>query len=662
MHEIPLLINISIALATAFAGGLLARRLRLPAIVGYLFAGIAIGPFTPGFVGDIETISQLAELGVIFLMFGVGLHFSLRDLWKVRHIAVPGALGQMLLATLLGFFLSRSWGWSISASIVLGLSISIASTVVLLRGLVDQNLLNTPHGRVAVGWLVLEDLATIFILILMPSLSGRGGGVQWSELGFTLLKAALFVALMFFLGKRFIPWILDRIAHTRSRELFILAVLVIALITALGAAELFTVSLALGAFAAGAIVSESPLSYQVGADVLPFREAFAVLFFVSVGMLVNPDFLLANFVDVAALTFLIIFGKAIITMLLGLFIPGQGKTFLVVAAGLSQIGEFSFIIGQGALMLGIFDRNQYSLLLAASLLSIMVNPLLFRFLPNVERSMQRFPAVWKLFNREAIGVSVPRNQNIPPVVLVGYGRVGRHLINLLRPMGIPLVIIEADADRVEELNGMQIPTIYGDAANSEVLLHAGLESARALVVTVPEQAAAELIVAAAHMANPDLVIVARAATEEGIRRLADLGARFVIHPELEGGLEMVRHTLLQLGFPLREVDGYSEEVRSKHYEFVESSNANQHVLRKLMRQVGEIEINWLEIPENSPLIGATLAQSDLRGQTGASVVALVRNGKLSANPKSSTIFREGDRIGVISDPKQLSDLERLLNN
>jgi monovalent cation:H+ antiporter-2, CPA2 family len=662
VHEIPLLVNISIALATAFAGGLLARRLRLPAIVGYLFAGIAIGPFTPGFVGDIETISQLAELGVIFLMFGVGLHFSLRDLWKVRHIAIPGALGQMLLATLLGFLLSQSWGWSISSSIVLGLAISIASTVVLLRGLVDQNLLNTPHGRVAVGWLVLEDIATIFILILMPSLSGRESGFQWSELGLTLLKAALFVALMFFLGKRFIPWILDRIAHTRSRELFILAVLVIALVTALGAAELFTVSLALGAFAAGAIVSESPLSYQVGADVLPFREAFAVLFFVSVGMLVNPGFLLANLADVATLTLLIIFGKAIITMLLGLFIPGQGRTFLVVAAGLSQIGEFSFIIGQGALMLGIFDRNQYSLLLAASLLSVMVNPLLFRILPNVERSMQRFSAIWKLLNRQVISGSLARDPNIPPVVLVGYGRVGRHLINLLRPMEIPLVIIEADADRVEELNAMQIPTIYGDAANSEVLLHAGLESARALVVTVPEQAAAELIVATAHRANSELAIVARAATEQGIRRLADLGARFVIHPELEGGLEMVRHTLLQLGVPFREVDRYSEDVRSKHYEFGESSSANQQILRKLMRQVGEIEINWLEIPGNSPVIGTTLAQSDLRGRTGASVVALVRNGKLTANPKSSTVFQEEDQIGVICDPNQLSDLEGLLNN
>ncbi|HNO93437.1 MAG TPA: cation:proton antiporter, partial [Anaerolineales bacterium] len=279
MHEITLIINIVVALVVAFIGGVIARRLGLPTIVGYLFAGIAIGPFTPGFVGDTHTISQLAELGVIFLMFGVGLHFSLSDLWKVRSIAIPGALGQMALTTLLAFFLSRSWGWDASAGIVLGLAISIASTVVLLRGLMDKGLLNTAHGQAAVGWLVLEDLATVLILVLMPTLANTSGPFDWAGLGLTLVKASAFVILLLFVGKRFIPWVLLQIAHTRSRELFILAILAITLGTALGAAELFGVSFALGAFIAGVVVSESPLSHQVGADVFPFREAFAVLFF-----------------------------------------------------------------------------------------------------------------------------------------------------------------------------------------------------------------------------------------------------------------------------------------------------------------------------------------------------------------------------------------------
>src|SRR5919109_226912 len=316
MHEIPLLMNIAIALVVAFCGGLIARRLGLPTIIGYMLAGIAIGPFTPGFEGDPDTIGQLAELGVIFLMFGVGLHFSLDDFWKVRSIAIPGSLGRMARMILLGFGLSQSWGWTVTSGIVIGLAISIASTVALLRGLMDNGLLNTPHGQAAIGWVVVEDLATVLILVLMPTLVNTSDGFNWLQLGLTLLKAAGFVALMLFTGTKLIPWVLLRIAHTRSRELFILAILTIALGIALGAAELFGVSLALGAFIAGVVVSESPLSHQVGADIFPFRESFAVLFFVSIGMLVNPVYLFNNLGHVLALTALIIIGKTIVTLLL----------------------------------------------------------------------------------------------------------------------------------------------------------------------------------------------------------------------------------------------------------------------------------------------------------------------------------------------------------
>lgn len=657
MHELPLLINITIALATAFVGGLLARRVGLPAIVGYLLAGIVIGPFTPGFVGDSETISQLAELGVIFLMFGVGLHFSFSDLWKVRAIAIPGALGQMSLATLLGFALAAAWGWTPAAGITMGLSISIASTVVLLRGLMDNNLLNTPHGQSAVGWLVLEDLATVLILILMPALASQGD-FSWVSLGTTLLKAAAFVGLMTLVGKRFIPWLLDRIAHTRSRELFILVILVITLATALGAAEIFAVSLALGAFVAGVIVSESPLSHQVGADLLPFREAFAVLFFVSVGMLVNPGFLIQNLGQVFALSLLIVVGKALITLLLGVVLPGQAMTFLVVAAGLSQIGEFSFIVGQAGLALGILNRDQYSLILAAALLSITINPWMFRLIPRGEAWLRSLPGVWRRLDHHPMPARLPMPDS--PVVLVGFGRVGGHLVSVLRSLDVPIQVIEADVERIELLNKIQVPALYGDAANSEVLTHAGLQNAKALVVSVPEEASTELIVSAAHDLNPNLPIIARASTEEGITRLIELGARFVIHPELEGGLEMVRHTLLQLGLPRREVDTYAEEVRSKQYAAIAQSETAQPLIRDLLRAVGEIEISWVEVPLGSPVVGRTLAESDLRGRTGASVVALVRAHKLQANPKSSLRFEAYDRIGVIGDQMQIAALEEYL--
>ncbi|UYN92439.1 MAG: cation:proton antiporter [Anaerolineales bacterium] len=660
MHHLPLLINISIALAAAFIGGLLARRVKLPAIVGYLLAGIAIGPFTPGFVGDTDTISQLAELGVIFLMFGVGLHFSFADLWKVRKIAVPGAVLQMALGTLAGYALSQVWGWPPAAGITMGLGISIASTVVLLRGLMDNNLLNTPHGRVAVGWLVLEDLATVLILILMPALAPQGGAFAISTLGLTLLKAGAFVVLMFLVGKRFIPWLLDRIAHTRSRELFILAILVITLATALGASEIFSVSLALGAFVAGAIVSESPLSHQVGADVLPFREAFAVLFFVSVGMLVNPIFLVQNLGQVFVLTLVVVLGKVFINLLIGFLIPGQARTFMVVAAGLSQIGEFTFIVGQAGLMLGLLDRNQYSLILAAALLSITVNPWMFRLIPKAEQLLKGVPWLWKRLDRHTTPPTTDEKAGEQPVVLVGYGRVGGHLLSVLRSMDIPVKVIEADVERVEMLNRENIPVLYGDAANSEVLTHAHLQHAKALVVSVPEEAAAEMIVSAAHDINPKLPIIARAASEEGIQRLSELGASFVVHPELEGGLEMVRHALLELGLPRREVDEYAEQVRLKRYEAMNEYSTAQPLVRNILRAIGEIEITWIEVPQDSPLVGQTLAQSDLRGKTGASVVALVRDQKLNANPKSSTKFQAGDRVGIIGDSAQIFAVEAYL--
>ena len=357
-HHVPLLVDIALALGYALVGGLVARRLGLPTIVGYLFAGVALGPFTPGVSGDIESIQQLAELGIILLMFGIGLHFSLRDLWLVRDIAIPGALIQMGVATAIGYWLALGWGWSPSAALVLGLAISVASTVVLLRGLMDLGALETPHGRVAVGWLVLEDLATVGILVLLPAVLSPDQTGGWVIAVLAIAKAAMFIALMLFLGKRVIPAALSAIAGTESRELFVLVALTLAVGTALASAEVFGVSLALGAFVAGVVVAESPYSHQVGADLLPFREAFAVLFFVSVGMLVNPAYLWHHWPQVAALTALIVVGKSLIAALLGFAFPYPVRTALIVAAGLSQIGEFSFIVGQAGLNLGVLDQTQ----------------------------------------------------------------------------------------------------------------------------------------------------------------------------------------------------------------------------------------------------------------------------------------------------------------
>ena len=660
MHEVTLLINIAVALAVAFFGGVLARRIGLPTIVGYMLAGILIGPFTPGFVGDMETISQLAELGIIFLMFGVGLHFSLHDLWKVRSIAIPGALGRMAITTLLGFGLGRILGWSITAGIVIGLSISIASTVVLLRGLMDYGLLNTQQGQAAVGWVIVEDVATVLILVLMPALVPTTEGFNWEQLGLTLLKATAFFLVALFAGTRLIPWLLLRIAHTRSRELFILGVLVIALGIALSAAELFGVSLALGAFVAGVVVSESPLSLQVGADVLPFREAFAVLFFVSIGMLVNPDYLLNNIGSILAITGLIVLGKALITILMGFVFPWPARTTVVLAISLSQIGEFSFILGQEELGLGLLDQSQYSLILAGALLSIMLNTPAFRLIDPLEKWLKRFPAVWKLLDRQGPALPETMKSMQSHVVIVGYGRVGRHIVSLLGEMQIPHLVVEADSQRVGELDQQGVPSLYGDAANSEVLAHAGLAHARALVVAGPDEDASALVVTAARDLAPDLPIIARAASEEGTKRLTELGAQDVIHPELEGGLEIVRHTLLQLGFPLQEIYSYTDAVRRDHYDLQLNTEEEHRLLHDLLDAAKGIEIKWFRLAQDSPLVGQTLANANLRAQTGASVVALLREGDLIANPKSVTVFHTGDRIGLIGDKEEVEAVERLL--
>ena len=660
MHELPLLINIAVALVVALIGGILARRIGLPTIVGYMLAGIAIGPFTPGFEGDADTISQLAELGVIFLMFGVGLHFSLNDFWKVRSIAVPGSLGRMAMMTLLGFVLSQWWGWTVTSGIVMGLAISIASTVVLMRGLMDNGLLNTSHGQAAIGWVVVEDLATVLILVLMPTLANTSSGFDWGGLGLTLLKAAGFVALVLFAGTRLIPWILLRIAHTRSRELFILAILAISLGIALSAAELFGVSLALGAFVAGVVVNESPLSHQVGADIFPFREAFAVLFFVSIGMLVNPVYLFNNVGHILLLTALIVIGKSMLTLLLGLVFPWQAYTALVVGAGLSQIGEFSFILGQAGIGLGLLDQDQYSLILAAALLSITVNPLMFRLIPPTEKFVRKLPFLWRLLDHHKTHSLPPEETIEGHVVIVGYGRVGHHIVDVLGEIGIPRLVIDADAERIEELSRQGIPNLYGDASNSEVLTHARLERARALVVAGPDESASELVVAAARDIAAKLPIVARATTQDGIDRLAKFGAQDVIHPELEGGLEVMRHTLLALGFPLQEIIRYMDAVRRDHYDMQVNSAEEHRLLHDLIHASRNIEVVWLTLTLGNPLVGQTLAAGNLRARTGASVVAILRDQQVMANPKSMTVFQANDRIGLIGDTEEIEAAEKLL--
>lgn len=659
-HNLILFATITMGILTAFIGGYIARKLGLPTLVGYLLAGLVIGPFTPGFVGDSDSISQLAEMGVIFMMFGVGLHFSLKDLWSVRRIAIPGAVLQMTLATLLGFGLTQLWGWSVSAGLVLGLAISIASTVVLLRGLADNGLLNTAHGKVAVGWLVLEDLATVGILVLLPALVSESGNTL-EAIGLAVVKTGAFVAIMLFIGARVMPWLLTRIAHTRSRELFILAVVALALGTAFSAAELFGVSLALGAFLAGVIVSESDISHQVGAEIVPFRDVFSVLFFVSIGMLVNPASVFANLGQVIALTVLIVIGKGVITLLLGFVLPASGRTLLVVAAGLSQIGEFSFIVGQAGMSLGILTQDQYGLILAGAVISIILNPFMFQLIPGVEALLQRVPILWQ---RMEVGGPTPEPVHKgmkDHVIIVGYGRVGTHIGRVLEHLKLPFLVVEQDAAQATQLQKAGIKTLLGDAANSEIINHAGLNEARALVVTVPDETAAELVVAAAHHFAPNLPIIARAGTESGVSRLTAHGAHHIIHPELEGGLEIVRHTLMTLGYPMGQIQQYVDAVRRDAYAAVLPNSGKHRVLDQLLTASRGMEIAWQPVTAGSPLEGQTIVEANLRARVGVSIIALVRDEQVLPNPKSDTRLLEGDMVGLIGSPHELAEAAHLLS-
>jgi CPA2 family monovalent cation:H+ antiporter-2 len=526
---------------------------------------------------------------------------------------------------------------------------------------VDNGLLNTAHGRVAVGWLVLEDLATIGILVLLPALVGTGTGNPVQNALVALLKTAVFVGTMLFVGTRLLPWLLTRIAHTRSRELFILAVVAVALGTALAAGQLFGISLALGAFLAGVVIGESEVSHQVGAEVLPFREIFAVLFFVSVGMLVNPAALVANAGQVLALTTLIVAGKAVLTVLLGLVLPGSARTMLVVGAGLSQIGEFSFIVGQAGVALGVMSQDQYGLILAGALLSIVVNPLLFKAIPHVERALRQRPALWRRLERGGPTPEPVAHGMTGHVVIVGYGRVGAHIVSLLTRLEVPFLVIEQDAARATEFQQRGVPTLFGDAANSEILTHAGLEKARALVVTVPDETAGELIVTAARDIAGDLPIIARASTDTGVQRLTHHGAQDVINPELEGGLEVVRHTLLALSYPLVQVQQYVDAVRRDTYDAAITTHEEHLMLDQLLSTVRGMEIAWRAMAPTSSLVGKTIAETNLRARTGASIIAVVRGHGVLANPKSHTVFAAGDLVGLIGDAEQVMTAARLID-
>lgn len=554
-HGTDLLMTLAVGLGAAFVGGMLANRLRLPPLVGYLLAGMVIGPFTPGLVANAGLVTELAEVGVILLMFGVGLHFSIKDLWAVRNIAVPGALAQIGLATLMGLALSTWWGWSLGAGIVFGLALSVASTVVLLRALTERGIVESVDGRIAVGWLIVEDLAMVLVLVLLPALAvylgapaaepAQATGSVWGTLALTLGKVTLFVALMLAAGTRLFPWMLTRVANTGSRELFTLSVLATSLGVAYLAAQLFDVSFALGAFFAGVVVSGSHLSHQVAEDALPLQDAFAVLFFVSVGMLFDPRAVLQAPGQLVATVAVIMGGKSLAAMAIVWLFRYPTRTALMVSASLAQIGEFSFILASLGLSLGLLPVEEQNLILAGAIISISLNPLLFSASDRLLAWLLRHPELIDWLDRRARHPSPALRVTMLPLqghaVVVGHGRVGAQVAQALAAAGVPVIVIEQNRQAVEDLRQQGIQAIYGDAAHLDVLEHAAIDTARLVVVAIPNPTDARAIVAHARRENPAACIVARTHVEGEQTFLEGHGADQAVYAETELAKTMLRH-------------------------------------------------------------------------------------------------------------------------
>ena len=553
-HNLTLITTIASGFGLALIFGFIAERCRLPALVGYLFAGILIGPATPGYVADISIASQLSELGVMLLMFGVGLHFSINDLMSVKRIALPGAIVQMAIATVLGMALANWWGWTFGEGLIFGLALSCASTVVLLKALEARGILDSMNGKIAIGWLVVEDLVTVLVLVLMPPLAAILGGVSldntatlatplWQTVSFTLLQVTGFIVLMLVVGKRLLPWILWHVAKTGSRELFTLAVVSAAIGIACGAAVLFSVSFALGAFFAGMVMRESEFSHRAAEESLPLRDAFAVLFFVSVGMLFEPAILVEKPLSVLVVVAVIVLGKSIAAMMITLALRYPLNTALTVAASLAQIGEFSFILAGLGVSLGILPAEGMSLILAGALISMAINPMIFSLIKPLQTWLLRVSELARHYEKNTglfseLPMTTEAKYLAGQVVLVGYGRVGKKIAKVLSDKNIPFVVAEQNRELVENLRKKGIPAVSGNASEPSVLIQAHIANAAMLVIATPDTIDVRKMVKAAKMLQPEIKIVIRTHHEDESKFLREehLGKVFYGEEELANGM------------------------------------------------------------------------------------------------------------------------------
>jgi CPA2 family monovalent cation:H+ antiporter-2 len=638
--------DIVIIILAGLAGALVAHRLRQPLMLGYIFAGILVGPFTRGItVGGIHEIEKLAEIGVALLLFALGLEFSLKELKPVRAIALFGTPLQIVITSVLGFFIARWLGWDILPSIWLGALVSFSSTMVILKTLMNQGVLGTLSSRVMIGMLIVQDLAVVPLMIILPRLGDPQTGLP--ALGLAALNAAVFLILMLFLGTRWLPSLLAMIARWESRELFLLSITAIGL--GIGyATYLVGLSFAFGAFVAGMVLSESDFGHQALSDIIPLRDLFGLLFFTSVGMLLNPDFVVEHWRGVLALVLMVGAGKGLIMAVLALAF-GYGNIIpLAVGLGMFQIGEFSFLLAQRGFSAGALNQEQHWLILCATVISMALTPLLAGLTRPLHALFKRFAGSNPLET-----IHLPKRQLSGHVVVVGGGRVGQHVAKVLQQLEVPFVVIEVNHRRFEECKAARIPAIYGDAGQSLVLEAADIAHARQLLITAPPIAQAQQIVLQVKRFHPGLDIVARAEGLEQMRVLYGLGVYMVILPELEAGLEIARQALLHLKMSIPVIQQYTDAIRRELYQPLVEGEEDARDFRLLKNARNLLELSWEHLTEETSLAGQSLRELEIRRRTGVSVVGVIRQGRFLPNPDADFRFAGGDLVAAMGNAEQL---------
>ncbi|HEY9899305.1 MAG TPA: cation:proton antiporter [Pantanalinema sp.] len=658
MELFPLLKDLAAVLSAALVMGFIFFKLKQPVIIGYLVAGLIVGPYGLKFVSDMHTIETFSELGVMLLMFALGVEFSFSELKPVKKLAILGGSAQILLTVGLTTVAAGWFGIALGTGILLGCMIALSSTIIVLKVLMERGEIDSVHGRAILGLLIVQDLSVVIIMTMMPNLGDPAKILGWPML-LALGKAALFLATVVLLGTRLFPVMMKKVASTGNKELFLLSAMILCFGTA-AASFLIGLSLALGAFIAGIVVSESDHSHQILADVLPLRDLFATLFFVSVGMLINPGFLVAHLGAVALLVAAIVVGKTLLVFGIARVFGYSGRTSLAIGLGLAQIGEFTFILAKLGQQQGLISASLFSLILTGALVTILITPLLMQAATPMYLGLAKIP--WLRRARPA-GAKAPLATGdlggmVDHVVVCGFGRVGSNLGEVLIRHGYPVLVIDTDQNLIQDLRRRGVSCMYGDSSNIEVLKHAQLPLAKLFIAALPDATSCRLAVKNAKQLNPQLDVLARAHRTQDISELYGLGADEVVQPEFEASIEVIRYTLAKLGYTTRELYRYAHQIRQQRYRQFEDTFDPSMVLG-LEEALGAADLVWFDVKADSPLSGQSLRSLDLRNLLGLSAIAIRRQGEVVPNPDPDDTLFPGDGLLVMGPQAQLDKLSAL---